>query len=131
LRATALSDSKNLLAVTKIISVEKAKIEAELESLRGLLVEEERKLKMSHLEKSPKLVSDYLKIAMHKFDSEQGIRKRRIIEAVIPEIEVAGDNELILKINLMPGSVCDSGGKNVVLSSKWRERRDSNPRPSA
>jgi len=69
LRATALSDSKNLLEVTKIISAEKAKIEAELESLRGLLVEGERKLKMSHLEKSPKLVSDYLKIAMHKFDS--------------------------------------------------------------
>lgn len=44
---------------------------------------------------------------------------------------MAGDNELILKINPVPDSLCDNGGKNVVLSSKWRERRDSNSWPSA
>jgi hypothetical protein len=79
-------------------------------------------------------IGDYIQKTMQAFDRKPEIEKKAYISAVVKEVIVHEDNSIELRLNpnpWNPDGYRHGGGQNVVLDKKWRERRDSNPRPSA
>lgn len=135
IRSAAISTSDNLLEIVSVIKSEQNKAKLELELAQDELLELEKK-KAEVIERfKHQTLEDFIRKAGRHFDKISELEKKALIQAIIPEIVIREDNGVELYLNPDPkgtraASVCHTGGKKVVLSSKWRGGRDSNPRPS-
>jgi DNA invertase Pin-like site-specific DNA recombinase len=130
LRQAALSDTVDVGAVCAALIEEKSKaardLERETEILKGLVAHRDS-LKDSNGGNS---INDHMKRTLAKFQAETGIRKKRILQEMFPEIVVKSETELEIKINpaTFESDRCHTGG-NRVRVAKWRDGRDLNPWP--
>jgi DNA invertase Pin-like site-specific DNA recombinase len=132
-RAVGGADS-DLAKLCSTLVQEKEKAEVDLkterEQLQKLLDRKDQVIRRFE----GQTLESYLKLAMEKFDLKTDQQKKAMIQAVIPEIIVHADNSIELRLNPDPEartrSSCHGGGSGNVLSIKWRERWDLNPRPS-
>ncbi len=143
-----LSDSEDIAEACEFMIGEKNKVVRELECL------EDEKLEVEHKKSHVKQVVDekaaekWIKKTMASFSKEPCVRKKAILSTIFKEI-IYENEKLIYKVNLDPdgvevskkifGKKGESFGsysekfpleENFGIRSKWRERRDSNSRPS-
>ena len=131
LRNAAVAGAANLVEVCAALIEEKKKVadeiaieQAKLESLRV-----RRDRLASDLQ--GRSLEDYLGKAMTKFDEKSDLQKKRIVQAIVPEVIVNSEEELTLMLNPDPLDCHIQGGNEFALREEWRERRDLNPRPPA
>ena len=134
LENAALRKDGSLLSVCAGLMTQKEKAEKELADYHAKLQErlEQKDRVVKTFEKST--LEEYLERTLAHFDAKNDVEKKAIVQAIIPEIIIHADNSVELRVNPDSNGIVQrrhSGGGKVVLSSKWRGGRDSNPRPPA
>lgn len=133
LRKAVLESPASVSAICEALVTEREKVLAELVIEKGELDKwQVRKKEIADTFENVTVV-DFMKKSLKHFDQKTDLEKRQLIKAIIPEIIVHPENKLELRIVADPnGSVsCHSGEQKVLAGTRWRERRDSNPRPPA
>lgn len=143
-----LSDGEGIAEACEFMISEKNKVSRSVD----ILMEEKGELehKRAHVKQvvDDKAAEKWIKKTMASFSKEPSVRKKAILSTIFQEI-VYENEKLIYKVNLDPDGVEVSNrmsGKkkesfgsysekipleeNFGIRSKWRERRDSNSRPS-
>ena len=126
LKEAALSSSQNISQICEALIEEKsrAKTEIQNEELRLLELEASKKRVQESIE--GKALEEHLNRVLKNFDKRSDFQKKRIIQAVVPEIIVHNDNRIELKVSLDPvdrGSInsynsglespCHTGGQEI------------------
>ena len=131
LRNAAAAGAANLVEVCAALLEEKKKVVGESATeqarLEALLARRDRLA--SDLQ--GRSLEEYLAKAMTKFDENSDLQKKRIVQAIVPEVIVNSEDELTLMVNPDPLDCHIQGGNKFALRGKWRQRRDLNPRPPA
>ncbi len=137
LRRAALKSDDAVEGVCRELLMEKSKVEAELKQAKNDLSAAEQKLAAIKAKFENQTADGWLRKAIEKFEEKTDLQKKRIIQAIIPEMVLLPNNQLELRVNPDPGGAATpgchiaGGGKLLGISGNWRGGRDSNPRPSA
>ena len=138
IRQAALNPDSNVADVCAELVTEKKKAETDLTKANEMLTRAIQKRQTIKERFENSTAQDWLKRVFSKFDGESGLRKKRLVQMIVPEVILHQDNRLELRVNpdpsgslLHPDCHGNSGGELLGLTQKWRSVRDSNPRPSA
>jgi DNA invertase Pin-like site-specific DNA recombinase len=139
--------------VIETLMDEKQKITAELEAIKKNIEAVSCKITEMEANFDSANAEKFIKAVLGKFSKVSTLQQKRLLQTIIPRITILNGNKVALTINPCPSGLkaekrthqpipvgpqvvghknkmCH-GGNPLGISSKWRERRDSNPRPSA
>ena len=134
LRKVVLDRSADIVTVCRILEQEKQKAMAELTEVTTCFMELNTKKNFAEDYIKKASINEFIQKTMKAFDKMPEIEKKAYIRAVIKEVIIHEDNSVELRLNPNPWNPDEDrhgGGQKVVMGEKWRERGDSNPRPSA
>ena len=94
IRQSALTEPTQLDQVIRTITAERDKAEIEILLLERELANKENQLRELKSEDQDKKIRDYLKDLLENFDSQKDLKKRDIIQLIIPKIIIHEDNKL-------------------------------------
>ena len=135
IRELVMADIDNFQDALKILNSEKVSLEKLLEA--SLTELKALKLKRSEIcdKVDDGLFQKKFQMFFTAFDQLENCDKKTLLKALIPKMIIHRDLRIELKMNPVFYNDliedCHESGKNLPLVKKWRERRDSNPRPSA
>ncbi len=130
IRETALNNPESLSQVIEVLTEERAKVGKELDEFRKQLKEEDEKKRIVTKEFKEKSIRNYIERVLDGFEKKTNEKKKQILQTLVPRIVVHSKSNIEMKV-CFGLDYCHSGGNPVRVAKKWRERRDSNSRPSA
>jgi DNA invertase Pin-like site-specific DNA recombinase len=132
IRKEVLSKQGEAVKVVSYFLELQKKDEAEIVALKEQEAALEKEIDLLQSSLKTTELNSILSQAMKSFDKKDDHQKRMILQGLIKNVIVLSNSkiEIIYSGSLLEGSR-HSGETSVRLERKWRERRDSNPRPSA